>query len=188
MLKNSFSMKTSHSIKLPIFTLFLSLIISSTTYSQAGWNPELDSDCKEAISEMKKDAPKLDSYFSKAYGYAIFPKITKAGLGFGGAGGKGIVYQGGKATGESKLGQASFGLQAGGQQYSELIFFEDKGAYDRFTGGKFKFDAQASAVAITEGAAAVAPYQDGVAIFTRVKGGLMYEASVGGQKFTFDPY
>ena len=172
-------MKTSHSLKFSIFTLFLSLIISSTTYSQAGWNPELEKECKEAISEMKKDAPKLDTFFSKAYGYAIFPKITKAGLGIGGAGGKGLVYQGSSVTGESKLGQASFGLQAGGQQFSELIFFEDKGAYDRFT---------ASAVAISEGGAAVAPYQDGVAIFTRVKGGLMYEASVGGQKFTFDPH
>ncbi|MGB5387697.1 MAG: YSC84-related protein [Eudoraea sp.] len=180
-------MKTSHSLKLPIYTLFLSLIISSTTYSQSGWNPELESDCKEAITEMKKDAPKLDTYFTKAYGYAIFPKITKAGLGIGGAGGKGLVYQGSSVTGESKLGQASFGLQAGGQQFSELIFFEDKAAYDRFTGGKFKFGAQASAVAISEGGAAVAPYQDGVAIFTHVKGGLMYEASIGGQKFTFDP-
>ena len=181
-------MKTSHSLKFSIFTLFLSLIISSTTYSQAGWNPELEKECKEAISEMKKDAPKLDTFFSKAYGYAIFPKITKAGLGIGGAGGKGLVYQGSSVTGDSKLGQASFVIQAGGQLFSELIFFEDKGAYDRFTGGKFKFGAQASAVAISEGGAAVAPYQDGVAIFTRVKGGLMYEASVGGQKFTFDPH
>lgn len=181
-------MKTSHSLKIPIFTFFLSLIIYSTTYAQVGWNPELEKDCKEAIAEMKKDAPKLETYFSKAYGYAIFPKITKAGLGIGGAGGKGLVYQGNTATGESKLGQASFGLQAGGQQFSELIFFEDKAAYDRFTGGKFKFGAQASAVAISEGGAAVAPYQDGVAIFTHVKGGLMYEASIGGQKFSFEPH
>ncbi len=176
-------LQNSLKLVLPI-CLFL---VATTSYGQAGWNPELEEDCKKEIAEMKQKVPKLDSYFSNAYGYAIFPKITKAGLGIGGAGGKGIVYQGGKATGESKLGQASFGLQAGGQQFSELIFFEDKGAYDRFVGGKFKFGAQASAVAITEGGAAVAPYQDGVAIFTHVQGGLMYEASIGGQKFTFHP-
>ncbi|WP_297706450.1 YSC84-related protein [uncultured Eudoraea sp.] len=181
-------MKTSQSLKISIFTFILTLIISSTTYAQVGWNPELEKECTEAIAEMKKEAPKLKTYFAEAYGYAIFPKITKAGLGIGGAGGKGLVYRGNTATGESKLGQASIGLQAGGQQFSELIFFEDKAAYDRFTGGKFKFGAQASAVAITEGGAAVAPYQDGVAIFTHVKGGLMYEASVGGQKFTFEPH
>ncbi|NNL01382.1 MAG: hypothetical protein HKP39_03830 [Eudoraea sp.] len=180
-------MKTSHSLKISTFTFFLSLIISSTAYAQVGWNPELEKECNEAISGMKNDAPKLETYFSKAYGYAIFPKITKAGLGIGGAGGKGLVYKGNSVTGESKLGQASFGLQAGGQQFSELIFFEDKDAYERFTGGKFKFGAQASAVAISEGGAAVAAYQDGVAIFTHVKGGLMYEASIGGQKFTFEP-
>ena len=180
-------MKITHSLKFLFCTLFLSLIISSASHAQAGWNPELEKDCNEAISEMEKDAPKLETYFSKAYGYAIYPKITKAGLGIGGAGGKGLVYQGSTITGESKLGQASLGLQAGGQQFSELIFFEDKAAYERFTGGKFKFGAQASAVAISEGGAAVAPYQDGVAIFTHVKGGLMYEASVGGQKFTFEP-
>ncbi|WP_276388617.1 YSC84-related protein [Eudoraea chungangensis] len=179
-------MRTTLKKKL-LIPFFLFLMALTASYGQAGWNPDLEKDCNEAIAEMKKVSPKLSSFFAKAYGYAIYPKITKAGLGIGGAGGKGIVYQGGKATGESKLGQASFGLQAGGQQFSELIFFEDKGAYDRFTGGKFKFGAQASAVAITEGGAAVAPYQDGVAIFTHVKGGLMYEASIGGQKFTFDP-
>lgn len=181
-------MRTLSQNKLNLLIPLCFFLISLTAFGQVGWDPDLEKECNEAIDEMKKKAPKLSSYFSKAYGYAIFPKITKAGLGIGGAGGKGIVYQGGKATGESKLGQASFGLQAGGQQFSELIFFEDKGAYDRFTGGKFKFGAQASAVAITEGGAAVAPYQDGVAIFTHVKGGLMYEASLGGQKFTFDPH
>ena len=109
-----------------------------------------------------------------------------AWLGIGGAAGRGIVYKGNNALGSSKLKQASIGLQAGGQQYSEVIFFENKEAYDRFASGKLKFDAQASAVAITEGASADMAYSSGVAVFTRVKGGLMYEASIGGQHFTFD--
>ena len=136
---------------------------------------------------MIQDAPKLQTYKDQAYGYAVYPKITKAGLVIGGAGGEGIVYKNHVITGSSKLGQGTFGLQAGGQQYSEVIFFENKDAYDRFTGGKFKFSGQASATAISEGASVDVAYQNGVAVFTRVKGGLMLEASIGGQKFSFTP-
>ncbi|MFC2148338.1 YSC84-related protein [Bacteroidota bacterium] len=181
-------MNTIHLKKTHFLVLFVCFAFSLTSYAQlAGWKPELEKDSKEALSKMITDAPKLQTFKDKAYGYAVYPKITKAGLVIGGAGGEGVVYKGGAVTGSSKLGQGSFGLQAGGQQYSEVIFFENKDAYDRFTGGKFKFSGQASATAINAGASVDVAYQDGVAVFTRVKGGLMLEASIGGQHFSFTP-
>lgn len=181
-------MRKQISIQKIIPVLLLNLVFIYTTSAQVGgWKPELEKDSKEALSQMLEDSPKLEAFKQKAYGYAIFPKVTKAGLGIGGAAGRGIVYKGNNAVGSSKLKQASIGLQAGGQQYSEVIFFENKEAFDRFRSGKLKFDAQASAVAITEGASADMAYSSGVAVFTRIKGGLMYEASIGGQHFTFDP-
>ncbi len=142
--------------------------------------------------------------FSKtAYAYAVFPTIGKGGLGIGGAHGKGRVYRKGKMTGEVSMTQLSIGFQAGGQAYSQLIFFEDKRAYEEFTAGNFEFGAQAEAVAITVGAGASIgsegktantdkkqaeiKYYKGMAVFTMAKGGLMYQASIGGQKYRFEP-
>ncbi|OIQ28500.1 MAG: hypothetical protein BM564_08845 [Bacteroidetes bacterium MedPE-SWsnd-G2] len=152
-----------------------------------GWNPELVKESTEALQAMIRETPKLKSFYNKCYGYAIFPTVTKAGVGVGGAMGKGVVYAQGKITGKTTLKQASIGLQLGGQQYSEVVFFENKTAYEHFKNGNLKFDAQASAVAITEGASIDSAYTDGVAVFTQIKGGLMYEASIGGQHFTFKP-
>lgn len=181
-------MITHNRIQKNTLLLLLNLIFIYGAYAQVGgWKPELEKESLEALTQMLEDSPKLEVFKQKAYGYAIFPKVTKAGLGIGGAAGKGIVYKNHKAVGSSKLKQASIGLQAGGQQYSEVIFFENKEAFDRFTSGKLKFDAQASAVAITEGASADMAYAEGVAVFTRIKGGLMYEASIGGQHFSYDP-
>lgn len=181
-------MNTIYLKKTYFLMLFSCLAFSFTSYAQiGGWKPELEKDSRASLAQMIDDVPKLQTFKDQAYGYAVYPKITKAGLVIGGAGGEGMVFKGGKATGSSKLGQGTFGLQAGGQQYSEVIFFENKEAYDRFTGGKFKFSGQASATAITKGATADVAYQDGVAVFTRVKGGLMLEASVGGQHFSFTP-
>lgn len=169
-----------------LFMVFLFMMFNLSVYSQVGaWNPELQKEAKEALQEMIGKNQKLQSYVDNAYGYAVFPKITKAGLGIGGAAGSGVVYQSNQAIGSSKLKQASFGLQAGGQQYSEVIFFENKETFDHFTNGNLKFDAQASAVAITAGASIDAAYKNGVAVFTYTIGGLMYEASIGGQHFTF---
>lgn len=158
--------------------------------------------------EIYKKSPAVQPFFKSAYGYAVFPTIGKGGLGIGGSYGKGRVYRGGKVTGEVSLTKVSIGFQAGGQGFSEMIFIQDKRAYDDFTSGEFEFDAAASAVAITagaqakagtEGAAASASagpataeqakanYRKGMAVFVHIKGGLMYEASIGGQKFKFKP-
>lgn len=146
---------------------------------------EMEQEVKDGLALWIKENPSIKEHFHSEYGFAFFPKITKGGLGIGGAGGHGLVFEDKEVIGSSSLAQATFGLQAGGQQYMEVIFFEDKEAMDRFKGGKLKFSGQASAVALKEGASADLAYQDGVAIFTKVKGGLMAEASIGGQKFKF---
>lgn len=146
---------------------------------------KLADEVDKSIKSLVKAHPEINGYFSKAYGYAIFPVITKAGLGVGGAGGKGLVFQNNKVIGRASLAQATVGLQAGGQQYQEIIFFENKEALDKFKAGKIKFSGQASAVMLKEGVSTDIAYQDGVAIFTKAKGGVMAEASLGGQKFKY---
>ncbi len=147
---------------------------------------KLANETEEAIKELYKSNPTIQQHFYDAYGFAVYPKITKGGLGIGGAGGKGLVFENYKVIGGASLAQATLGLQAGGQQYMEVIFFEDKAALDRFKEGKIKFSGQASAVALKDGASVDVDYQDGVAVFTKAKGGLMAEASLGGQKFKYN--
>ncbi|MGB6012685.1 MAG: lipid-binding SYLF domain-containing protein [Desulfobacterales bacterium] len=156
--------------------------------------------------QVFKKSEAVQPFFKNAYGYAVFPTIGKAGIGIGASYGTGQVYQGGKVTGETSVLKGSIGFQLGAQAFSQMIFFEDKRAYDEFTSGNFEFDATASAVAITAGAQASAgtegasagasagpatgaqaktSYHKGMVVFVHAKGGLMYEASIGGQKFTF---
>jgi len=156
-----------------------------------------------------KESPEVQKYFDSAYGYAVFPVIGKGAAGLGGAFGKGLVYHKDKATGSVSVVQLSVGFQLGGQAFSEIIFFQDERAYADFTRGSFELEATASAVAVTAGAQAKAgttgtsagaslgpatgkqlssSYVKGLAIFVHAQGGLMYEASVGGQKFTFESF
>jgi lipid-binding SYLF domain-containing protein len=141
----------------------------------------------EAIELFKGKDASIKEMFKKANGYAVFPNVAKAGVGFGGAIGKGQLYQDGKFLGTTSLKQASFGLQLGGQTYSEIIFFETSKALEKFKAGKFELGAQVSAVAIKTGAAASAQFNNGIAVFTMTKKGLMYEAAVAGQRFDFKP-
>ena len=143
-------------------------------------------DSETAKTEFIKSDPLMKALFDKAYGYVIFPNVGKGGFGIGGAAGNGVVYEQNKRVGMARLSQVSIGFQAGGQAYREVIFFESKNEMDRFKESRFEFSAQASAVAVSEGASANVKYTDGVMVFTMQKGGLMYEASVGGQKFTFN--
>jgi lipid-binding SYLF domain-containing protein len=164
--------------------------------------------CAETL-KLFQDAGESAGYFKNSYGYAVFPTIGKAGLGIGGAHGSGCVYQQGKQVGTAKMNQLSFGWQAGAQGYSLLVFFEDDRAFKEFTSGDFEFGAKASAVAITAGASAGAGttgtsagasagkkdattktrtgYEKGIASFSIIKGGLMYEAALAGAKFKYDP-
>jgi lipid-binding SYLF domain-containing protein len=158
--------------------------------------PEYAKTLKE-FRQIKEVQP----FFANSYGFAVFPTIGKGGFGVGVAHGKGQVYANGKVTGISKMTQVTVGLQLGGQAYSQIIFFQDQRAYREFTGDNFEFGAQATAVAVTAGAQAQsstmgntasanknqakAEYHKGMAVFVRAKGGLMYEASIGGQKYKF---
>ncbi len=154
-----------------------------------------------------RNAGESGTFFKSAYGYAVFPTIGKGGVGVGGAFGKGRVYEKGKYVGDTSVTQLTVGFQLGGQAYSQIIFFENQSAFKDFTGGNFAFGAEASAVAITAAAGAkanttgssagvsggrhdaktVGAYHNGMATFTVAKGGLMYEASIGGQKFSYKP-
>ena len=183
-----------------ISSTFLSLVLTTVSVVAAAEN-------FDAAREPFERAAASAAFFDKSYGYALFPTIGKGGFGVGGARGSGRVYVGGRSTGDVTMTQVTVGFQIGGQAFTQIIFFEDERAFKEFTGGRFEFGAQATAVAITSGAsaststtgntagasggksnAAVAGgYYKGYAIFTITKGGLMYEASVGGQKFSYRP-
>ena len=171
--------------KLFCFVASLGIVIASAT--AFGWDPdevqEYDASAQEAIAVFKEKDPSIQRFFDAAAGYVVIPTVGKAGFGLGGARGKGLLYEKGKATAIVTLTQVSFGFQWGGQAYSEFIFFEDEATLTDFKKGNYELGAQASAVAVTAGASADAEFNDGMAIFTQAKGGLMYEASVGGQKF-----
>ena len=154
-----------------------------------------DADDKKLIADSdaaKADFIKSDSHmktlFDNSYGYVIFPNVGKGAVGVGGAAGNGIVYEQGNMIGKASMKQVSVGFQFGGQAYREVVFFENKETLDRFKDSKFEFAAQVSAVAAASGASADAKYTDGVLVYTQEKKGLMYEASVGGQKFDFKPF
>ena len=168
---------------------------NTTNVLISGWKPSKNFNnenkanikTNEALKKFKRIG-RLKPYFKEAAGFAVFPNIAKAGLGFGGARGSGEVFEDGKVIGSTTLTQLSFGVQLGGQAFSQIIFFQNKRDLDRFTDGNFEFGASASAALITEGANASFDYTNGVAVMTFSKGGLMYEASIGGQKFTFKGY
>ena len=181
---------------------FSLILFMSVLPIASGWADDYQDTIK-----VFKNAGESGSFFDKSYGYAVFPTIGKGGIGIGGAHGKGRVYKKGKHIGDSSMTQVTFGLQLGGQAYSQIVFFQDERALKEFTGGNFEFGAQATAVAITAGASATAStagssagasggqndantvgkYNKGMAVFTVAKGGLMYEASIGGQQYQYTP-
>jgi len=163
------------------------LVGCSTAPKSVEAREELATKAEAALAAAKGTDPGLQRFFDTAAGYAVFPTVGKGAVGVGGAYGRGLLYQNGQPVGYCSLTQASVGLALGGQSYTELIFFEDQEALDRFKSGNYAFAAQASAVALRSGASANAEYADGVAVFTMGEAGLMVEASVGGQKFAFEP-
>ena len=188
-------------------TLFISLFAVFALIAQ----PTFADDVDTAIENFRGAG--AGDFIDDSYGYAVFPSIGKGGIGIGGAHGKGEVFRGGKKVGKTKMSQITYGLQLGGQVYSQMIFFRDERAFDDFTSGNFEFGAQATAVALTAGAQASTSSggggntssgtdadsskvnasdkqydgRSGMATFTIAKGGLMYEATLGGQKFKYEP-
>jgi lipid-binding SYLF domain-containing protein len=149
---------------------------------------ELTAEVQEGRAEFVKKDASIGEEIAKAAGYALFPGVGKGAIGVGGARGTGQVVVNGSPIAKTTLTQVTIGLQLGGQKYRELILFQDKASLDKFMQGKFTMAAQASAVAAASGAAANARYSNGVKVITMAVGGLMYEASVGGQKFGIEKY
>ena len=172
-----------------LFAVLITLsLISANIYAQ-DWKPnvsdKLELSVAQAIIKANESDPTLSMWFESAYAYAVYPKVGKGGFIIGGAGGKGLVIRGTTTVGETSLSQVTIGAQIGGQVYAQYIMFKDQTAFEHFTRGNFEMGAQVSAVAITLGASKDAGYDDGVAVFTLADGGLMLEASVGGQKFKY---
>jgi lipid-binding SYLF domain-containing protein len=174
--------------KILLSTLALTLLIGLN--SAWAWEPDpndkMQLEVQAAIVNIKAKDPGMEDWFKTAAGYAVFPNVGKGGIGIGGAHGKGLVISGDKVVGKTSLTQLSIGLQLGGQSYAEFIFFKDDVALGEFKRGNYEMGAQASAVVAKTGASADAAYNKGVAIFTNITGGVMAEASVGGQKFDFE--
>jgi lipid-binding SYLF domain-containing protein len=145
-------------------------------------------DVLNTIAAMTKQDSGLTRFLKGSAGYAVFPTIGKGAIGIGGAHGDGELIVGGNALGKTSMTQVTIGLQLGGQTYSEIIFFEDQKTLTNFEKGDFEFAAQVSAIALKSGASANAKYTNGVAVFTLAKEGLMAEASIGGQKFSYKKY
>ncbi|MDD1792639.1 lipid-binding SYLF domain-containing protein [Enterovibrio sp. ZSDZ42] len=180
------------------------LLLSAVFVAPASAEPdaELFADTRAALANFHR-FDEVKPFFDKAYGYAVFPSVGKGGFWIGGAYGNGLVYQGNQTLAQAELIQISIGFTFGGQAFSEILFFEDKATFDSFMSGSFELGAQASATALTEGAAAhvgttgtsasagnsqsKAYYINGTAIFTQAKGGLMVEAALAGQKFNITP-
>lgn len=142
----------------------------------------------ETVHRFLREDASMSRFFDGAYGYVVFPEITKGAAGIGAAHGQGgVVYEQGKVIGTAEVTQITLGAQLGGQDYAEIVFFESRSGLEEFKRNQVEFSANASAVAVASGAAATADYSDGVAVFTRPTGGLMFEASIGGQKFRFTP-
>jgi lipid-binding SYLF domain-containing protein len=171
-----------------ILLLVAGLLIScSTAPSTQEGQDELLQRAAATLREMSIEDPGLDELARRSYGYAVFPEVAKGGLVFGGAYGRGVVYEQGQHIGYADLSQASFGLQVGGQTYSELIVFEDKAALEGLKRGRVDLAAAASAVILKAGVAESARFVEGVAVVIRPIGGAMAEAAVGGQQLTYVP-
>ncbi len=180
-------------MKPPAFTA-LAIVLAATLLSACSGLPKseagrasLEQSARAAVARFKARDPSMREFFDEGYGYAVFPSIGKGAIGVGGAYGTGVVFEQGKAIGYCDLTQGSIGFQLGGQAYSEIIFFERSSALRRFKSDNLEFAAQVSAVAVSAGVSADADYENGVAVFTMSTGGLMFEASVGGQKFNYEP-
>ncbi len=149
---------------------------------------DLRGEADRVLALAKGKDESLAALFDQAAGYAVFPKVGKGAIGVGGAYGRGVLYENDRQIGYTDLSQATIGLQLGGQAYTEILAFEDLAALNRFRQGKFAFSSQATAVALYSGAGANAKFENGVAVFTMDESGLMFEAAVGGQKFSYQAF
>lgn len=169
-------------------TFTICMLVAFGTFAQTDKDQEIMSDAENAKMSLLDADSGMSDYFDHAAGYVLFPNVGKGGFIIGAASGNGVVYEGGTAIGMANLKKLDIGLQAGGQAIIEVIFFETNDALQRFKEGHFEFSAEASAVAVDSGVALNAGYDDGVVAFALPKAGLMANATVGGQKFTYKSF
>ncbi|MFO0828941.1 MAG: hypothetical protein U0572_12440 [Phycisphaerales bacterium] len=160
---------------------------SNTGSSKKAPEMTLDQKADDAVARIKRTDPGMSKFFDSAIAYAVFPQITSGAFIIGGAHGDGVLYEGGKITGEVDISAGTIGAQIGGQGYSEIIFFKQPEQLKRFKAGTYEVDARATAVAVRAGASTTVNYDNGVAVFSFDETGLMAQAAVGGQKFKFTP-
>ena len=165
----------------------LILALAAGACAQPGWDPSAEQQAMETIAAFKEANPRLNRFFSESQGYAVFPEIGKGAFGLGASYGEGTVYERDRVIGLSSVTKVDLGLQLGGKSYSQIVFFKNQIALDGFKAGNITFAADASAIAERNGVAGTADYSGDVAVFTLSDVGLMFEASVGGQKFNFVP-
>jgi lipid-binding SYLF domain-containing protein len=180
------AMKQKEIMRTRTYSIALALsvaIFSSVVAAES----ELQAEAQAALDNFYKADPSLKDFVAKGVGYAVFPNVGKGGFIVGGAHGKGVVYENGKVIGHASMTQATVGAQVGGQSFAEMIVFENSTALNDFKMGKYEMSADVSGVVAGEGASKAAKYKQGVAVFTLPKKGLMAEASIGGQKFKFEP-
>jgi len=166
-------------------------VVGLTRTGQAATTPkdaELINEAHQTIALYRKADPGIEAFLHRAVGYVVFPGAGKGGLGIGGAHGTGVLFEHGTPVGKVTMSQVTIGAQAGGQEFSEIVFFEVPKPMHDLKAGNTSLSAEASAVAVNSGAAAKTKFRNGVAVFTATKGGLMFEASVGGQKFSYTPF
>jgi len=157
--------------------------------ARAGWDPAEEDRARSTADSFKKTAPWLSRYFETAYAYVIFPEVFKGGFFIlGGGHGKGYVYEQSQLVARSSVTQLNAGPQLGVQSFSEIIFFQGKSDFEKFQKENFEFNAQVTAIAVTAALATNTDYSNGVAVFVLPKAGIMAEATVGGQKFSYNPY
>jgi lipid-binding SYLF domain-containing protein len=180
---------TIKSFGLPLALAFLCTLLSAPLAAQdksrEDYRKEVAKGVQDTIARFRKADPAIEKFFKDSAGYVVFPRVGKVGFIFAGGHGEGEVYEKGRLAGVASLTILTVGLQAGIQDFSEIIFFENQAALDRFKQNKFEFTAGVSAVALTAGAAKGANYRDGVAVFTQTTAGAMLEVALGTQKFSF---
>lgn len=173
-----------------VLVAFLSVLLLTaceTAPKTAAERRTLQREAEALIDEWTDIDPGMREFFEDSYGYVVFPTVGKGGLIVGGSYGRGVVFKDGEVQGYADVTSGTFGLQAGGQGFSQIIFFQTRSTYSDFIDGKFSLSAQASAVAVDAGASAQTRYRNGVAVFIRGESGAMLEASIGGQGFSYKP-
>jgi len=177
----------TYAITILIFFIFSGAESATAQVSKSDYSVDI-AKAEQTRKEFLKTDPGLQHFFDNSYGYAILPSIGKGGLVVGGAHGKGIVFVDGKPVGVTEMTQLTIGGQIGGKSYAEIIFFKSKAEYEVFITGRYEVAVTLAAVALDYGVSNDMAYSDGVAIVTKDNGGLMAEATVGGQKFSYNPF